>query len=466
MQFGRSHLDYKEALNGLLGLTDLERVSGKFPHRRRYNLNRMEHLLHLLGNPHLEIPTVHIAGTKGKGSVAALISSVLSADGYHPGLFTSPHLHSFRERIQRVNQPITEDEFVAVFSKIWPLVEKIGQDGKYDDITTFELLTAMAFTYFRSKNTDINVIEVGMGGRLDSTNLIQPSVSVITPISLDHTRVLGNTIEKIAEEKAGIVKTGVPVVVGPQSIEAIQVIRKSCREKNAPMLLVDKECSWGKIISDIYGQSFWISSPWGNFELWTPLLGRHQIENAATSLVALQLLQERGITVSHKATRQGFRDVRWPARLEVLGQQPLLVIDGAHNPHSASRLIDSLHDYFSFSRLIGVVGILQDKSLKGIVKELAPSLSVVIATKSRHPRSASASSVGIKFRELGVETHVEANTTNALSLARGIAKEKDLIIVTGSLFVGAEARESLLHINPEVYPNLLPRELQISQQHI
>jgi len=463
VQFEWSRLDYKEALTGLLGLTDLERVSGKFPHRRRYNLNRMEHLLHLLGNPHLGLPTVHIAGTKGKGSVAALISSALSADGYHPGLFTSPHLHSFRERIQRINQPITEDEFVAVFSKIWPLVEKIGQNGECDEVTTFELLTAMAFEYFRSKNTDINVVEVGMGGRIDSTNLVEPSVSVITPISLDHTHVLGNTIEKIAKEKAGIIKTGAPVVVGPQSIEAIQVIRKFCREKDAPMLSVDKECSWGKIISDIYGQSFWVSSPWGNFEFWTPLLGRHQIENAVTSFVALQLLKEHGITVSHKATEQGFRNVRWPARLEVLGQQPLVVIDGAHNPHSALRLINSLHDYFSFSRLIGIVGILQDKSLKGIVKELAPSLSVVIATKSRHPRSASASSVGIKFRELGVKTYVEASTAKALSIAQGIAEERDLIIVTGSLFVGAEARESLLHINPEIYPDLLPRELQISQ---
>ena len=457
-------MDYKKAVDRLLSLTDLERVSGQATHVRRYDLTRMELLLRRLDNPHLGLPTAHITGTKGKGSTAALISSVLGAQGYRPGLFTSPHLHSFRERIQYMNQPVTEEEFASLVEELWPTVERMNRDVTYGEVTTFELLTAMAFTHFKGQGADVQVVEVGLGGRLDSTNLVKPSVCVITSISLDHTHILGDTVEQIAEDKAGIIKPGSVAVVGPQVPQVMGVIKRVCREKGVPLVSVERECSWTRRASDLDGQSFRLSTSWGEFDLWTPLLGGHQLENAATALAALQMMAQRGLSLSRDALDRGFRSVKWPGRLEVLGRAPLLVADGAHNPHSAGRLVEALKECFEFRRLIGVVGTLADKGLEGIAKELAKGLSIAVATRSRHPRSASPATVAAAFDKLGVEAHQVATTGDALEHAMGLANEDDLVVVTGSLFVVAEAREAVLGIPPETYPSLLPGEVHSSKQ--
>ena len=457
-------VDYRKAVDRLLSLTDLERVSGQASHIRRYDLSRMEVLLQRLGNPHLGIPTVHITGTKGKGSTAAMISSVLGAQGYRPGLFTSPHLHSFRERIQYMNQPVTEKEFASLVEELWPTVERMNGEESYGEVTTFELLTAMAFTHFKGQGADVQVVEVGLGGRLDSTNLVKPSVCVITSISLDHTHILGDTVEQIAEDKAGIIKPGSVAVVGPQVPQAMGVIERVCREKEVPLVSVERECSWTRRAADLDGQSFRLSTSWGEFDLWTPLLGGHQLENAATALAALQMMAQHGLSLSPDALDRGFRSVKWPGRLEVLGRAPLLVVDGAHNPYSAGRLLEALKECFEFRRLIGVVGVLADKGLEGIVNELAPGLTAAVATRSRHPRSASPATVAAAFRRADVEAQEKETTGDALEHALGLANQDDLVVVTGSLFVVAEAREAVLGIPPEVYPSLLPGEVHSSKQ--
>ena len=453
-------VDYKKAVERLLSLTDLERVSGQATHVRRYDLGRMQALFELVGNPHLEVPTVHIAGTKGKGSTAALISSVLQAQGYRPGLFTSPHLHSFRERIQYLNQPVTEKEFASLVEELWPVVQELNRKGSHSEVTTFELLTAMAFLHFRRQGADVQVIEVGLGGRLDSTNLVQPRACVITSISLDHTHILGDTLREIAYEKAGIIKRGSVAVMGPQAPEVRPVIQEVCRELQVSLVSVESECSWTKGESDLEGQSFRLSTPWGTFDLWIPLLGRYQLENAATALATLQVLDQQGLTISHDAVARGFRSVRWPARLEVLGKAPLLVADGAHNPYSAARLLEALREYFTFKRLIGVVGVLSDKNVEGIVRELAEGFDLVVATRSRHPRSSAPAAVAEAFRGFGVEARAVDDTRGALREALAQAGEDDLVVVTGSLFVAAEAREAVLGIPAESYPSLLPEELR------
>ena len=456
-------MDYKKAVDRLLSLTDLERVSGQATHVRRYDLSRMEVLVQRLDNPHLGLPTVHITGTKGKGSTAALISSILGAQGYRPGLFTSPHLHSFRERIQYMNEPVTEEEFSSLVEELWPTVERMNREKSYGEVTTFELLTAMAFTHFK-RHADAQVVEVGLGGRLDSTNLVKPSVCVITSISLDHTHILGDTVEQIAEDKAGIIKSGSVAVVSPQVPQVMDVIERVCREKEVPLVSVEQECSWTRWASDLDGQSFRLSTSWGEFELWTPLLGGHQLENAATALAALQMMAKGGLSLSLDALDRGFRSVKWPGRLEVLGRAPLLVADGAHNPYSAGRLLEALKECFEFRRLIGVAGVLADKGLEGIAQELAKGLSIAVVTRSRHPRSASPATVAAAFRRVGVEAQEADTTGDALEHALGLANQDDLVVVTGSLFVVAEAREAVLGIPPETYPSLLPGEVHSSKQ--
>jgi len=447
-------MSYTGALEKLLSLTDMERVAGRGPHNRRYDLGRIRLLLEWLGDPHLQTPTVHITGTKGKGSTAALIASVLSAQGYRPGLFTSPHLHTFRERIQLDGEPISEKEFASLVEDIWPLVESINADGSDGEVTTFELLTAMAFLHFQRSGAGFQVVEVGMGGRLDSTNLVQPQVCVLTSISLDHTAILGDTVERIAADKAGIIKPGSVIVVGPQRPEVMDVLAAAASAQEAMLVSVEGECRWALEKADLDGQTFTVEAEWGEFRLRTPLLGGHQLENCATALVAIQVLNELGFTASRASLSTGFRSVRWPARLEVLSREPLVVVDGAHNPYSAGKLSDSLRDYFDFRRLTYVVGVSSDKNVPDIAAELARVADLLVATRSRHPRAAALDDLADAFGVTGVELVRVDGVEAALEYARGRSEKGDLIVVTGSLFVAAEAREAVLGIEPELYPSL------------
>ena len=447
-------MEYRQALDKLLSLTDLERVSGRTQSGGRYNLDRIGLLLERMDNPHLKTPTVHITGTKGKGSTAAMITSVLAAQGYTPGLFTSPHLHTFRERIQLNGAPISEAEFAALLEAVWPEIEAVNSKDSVGEVTTFELLTAMAFLHFHRQRAGFQVIEVGLGGRLDSTNLVQPQLSVITSISLDHTRILGDTLEKIAFEKAGIIKQETPVVTSPQKEEAMGVLRDVARARHAPLVSAGEECQATRVSHFLEGQTIDVLSPRGKFRLRIPLLGEHQVENAVTALVSLQVLNEAGFAVSGDSISRGFDSIAWPCRMEVLSREPLLIADGAHNPYSAGILRRGLEDYLDYRRLIYVVGLSNDKNIEGIVAELAQNASLVITAKSRHPRAVSPEEVAGLFAQHGVEAVASNNVADAVKLALSQAGEGDLIVAAGSLFVAAEAREAVLGIPPEIYPAL------------
>lgn len=430
----------------------------------------MQRLLEELGNPHIGVPTVHIAGTKGKGSTSAMCASILTRSGYRVGLFTSPHMHSFRERIQVGGEPVSEDEFAGLVDAIWPAVEKVGSEDPDGGVTMFEALTAMAFVEFRA-NATFQVLEVGLGGRLDTTNLASPNVCAITSLSLDHTSVLGNTIEAIAGEKAGIIKPGIPVVTAPQPAGAAEVIQAKCAEMGSPLTEVGTDIT-GRVLSrSVQGQRFEIRTEATSYALDMPMLGDYQVENAAIAVGIAESLRNSGFTVPDQALREGLASVSWPCRMEVLSRDPMVVCDGAHNPYSVAQLMQTLPDCFDYDRLVLVVGMSEDKNLSGMVKELArgiqaeesstqPRTTDVVVAKSRHPRSVSWGKLAALFDPLPCNVQEGGSVGDAVSAAMELAESHTqaghtpLVLATGSLFVAAEAREALLGIEPELYPEL------------
>ncbi|MBI4267408.1 MAG: bifunctional folylpolyglutamate synthase/dihydrofolate synthase [Chloroflexi bacterium] len=431
---------YQQALDYIYSFIDYERQPR--PHdAAHYDLRRVEELLSRLGNPHRKARTVHIAGTKGKGSVAAMIASVLTASGYKTGLYTSPHLHIFNERIRVDDKLIADEEVVALIEKLRPEVEAVNRKATYGRLTTFEVMTALCFAYFAEKEVDVQVIEVGLGGRLDATNVIQPEVSIITSISLDHTEVLGDTVAKIAAEKAGIIKPDITVVIAPQVAEAEEVIEEACRGRQARLIKVGHEVTWQRLGFDLDRQSLLVKGRLDSYELSIPLLGQHQLQNAATSIAVLEVLREKGFHVSPDSITRGLSQVKWPGRLQILSRHPLVVVDGAHNPDSARKLRQALEQYFNFDRAILILGVSSDKNLTGIITELAPLFDKVIATHSIHPRAMATMSVVAELQRQGVAAQATEDISTALPLALSLAGEKDLICVTGSLFVVAAAIE-------------------------
>ena len=447
-------MEYRAALRRLLGLVDFERMTFPSGERVRYDLARMEALLLRLGNPHQGIPTVHIAGTKGKGSTAAMCSSILCQQGYRTGLYTSPHMHTFRERICLDGTPVDEGEFIELMEEVWPALEWLSTQGGHGDVTLFETLTAMAFCCFR-KRADFQVLEVGLGGRLDATNLVKPDVCAITSLSLDHTAILGNTLQSIAAEKASIIKPGAAVVSSPQQPEAMEVVESVCRDKGAELIRVGQDLRWRRGAIGTDGQGVEVQGRLGNYHLWTPLLGEYQLENLATAVGVMECLTERGFAISTDAIDNGLRQVSWPCRIEVLRQSPLVVCDGAHNPYSASRLRDSLPAYFDYRRVVLIIGVSLDKNLEGIVEELAAMMPwMIIVTKSRHTRAAPTQVLEDAFLPHAIRVCQVEGVEKAVARALEVAGEDDLVLATGSLFVAAEVREVIKGIEPELYPEL------------
>lgn len=433
-------MDYQQALDYIFSYTDYEKVP--MPHDPAfYDLRRMEELLFRLGNPHLAAKSVHIAGTNGKGSVAAMVTAALTASGYTTGLYTSPHLNDLRERFRVNGELITEGELTAVVEKLKPEVEIVNQKATYGELTTFELLTALSFAHFKLKGVDFQVLEVGLGGKFDATNVIQPEVCIITPISFDHTEVLGNALAEIAAEKAGIIKPGSMVVTSPQPDEVAQVIEKTCLDCQAGLVRVGSDVVWQSRGFDSNRQLLRVKGKLGSYKLSIPLLGYYQLENVATAVAALEVLAGKGFNISRDSIISGLAQVSWPGRFQILSHHPLLVVDGAHNPDSARKLKQSLVQYFDFHRAILVIGVSSDKDIAGIVSELVPLFDKVIVTRSRHPRAMALEPLIAAFRRRGVEAQAVEAVSEALSLALNMAGARDLVCVTGSLFVVAEAVE-------------------------
>ena len=456
-------MQYDEAIANLLSLFDAERSKVDGPRQKAiYDLRRMESFLNNMGSPHRRVPTVHIAGTKGKGSTAALCDAAFHAAGLSTGFYSSPHLHSFRERVRRDCQPVSEEEFAGLVSDLWPLRNIEGQAA----VTLFEFLTGMAFHCFVQAQADVQTIEVGLGGRLDATNVVDAQVCVITSVSMDHAKILGDTIGEIAADKAGIIKPGSIPVIAPQRTEALSSILEACNRVGVEPILIGRDITWEpkSEVSFLSGegsgwehpcQQFTVHGLFGSYELEIPLLGDYQMENAATAVAAVESMSRaQGLGISAEALARGFRDVSWPCRMEVLGREPVVIADGAHNDYSVDRLLESLPHYFKYDRLLVIAGFSRDKNVAAMVGSLAPAAYLAIATQARHPRALNAQELSGMLQDRGAETIIAPTPRDALEQARAKAGPRDLVLATGSLFLAAEVREAALGIEPEIYPSL------------
>jgi dihydrofolate synthase/folylpolyglutamate synthase len=429
-----------QALDFIYSFIDYEKK--RDPHVKiTWDLKRVDLLLEKLGNPHLKSKTVHIAGSKGKGSTAAMIASVLTKAGYNTGLYTSPHLHFFNERIRVNDQMITNDEIAEMVAKIRPAVEEVNKEARYGLLTTFEVTTVLGFYYFAQKKVDFQVIEVGLGGRLDATNVVQPDVCIITPISYEHTDILGKTLTLIAAEKSGIIKKGSTVISSPQVEEADAAIAAVCEKQGAKLIRAGKDVTYGSTSFDDSKQSFQVNGRLGRYELTIPLLGEYQLSNAATAVAALEVLVEKGNAIPVPSFIQGMKEVKWEGRLQVLNRHPLVVADGAHNRDSAHKLRQALEQYFKFEKAVLIIGMSSDKDLAGIVAELAPVFRQVIVTKSLHPRAMETKPIAAEFLKYDVVARQTDDISTAMPLGLDLAGENDLLCVTGSLFIAAGAIE-------------------------
>ena len=457
-------MTYQDSIARLLSLVDHERTVPTLPRQKRiYDLRNMVRLLDRMDNPHLRPGIVHVAGTKGKGSTAAMVESILRAAGQSTGFYSSPHLHTFCERIRVHGEPIHPERFADLTETVWPDHIANSMDPDAGPATLFEFMTAMAFRCFADLRTDFSVIEVGLGGRLDATNVVSPAVSVITPVSLDHTAILGDTIGEIAADKAGIIKPGVPVVVAPQFPDAAAPIHATAAKQSAPLVSVDDQVAWEVHSVDHAGQELTIRSANGSYRLKLPLLGDFQGSNAAVAVAAVETLVDAGYEISPDAIIEGLSTVRWPARLEVLCRDPFVVADGAHNDHSVATVLATLDRSVPHRKLTLVVGFSRDKRVSAMVELLSERAHRVIATRSRHPRSMRPSEIVDQFCAQGFNAGRLAtadSVSDAIEAARAGAVDGELILVAGSLFVAAEAREVVLGIAPEVYPDLLPPDLR------
>ncbi|HEX2349293.1 MAG TPA: folylpolyglutamate synthase/dihydrofolate synthase family protein, partial [Ktedonobacterales bacterium] len=381
-------LTYRQALDWVYSFSDTERT-GAFVRDRDDNLRRERALLDALGDPQNAYAVTHIAGSKGKGSTSAMVASMLRAAGLRVGLYTSPDLHTFRERIRIDGQPIGEAEMARLVARLQTAFA--GLDQSLGPYITWEVATALAFLTFREAGVREAVIEVGLGGRLDATNIVEsPALEVcgITSISYDHMAVLGNTLTEIAHEKAGIIKPGVPVITSAQSPEALAEIARVAAERGAPLLRVgpagDEGCAYTYTpgAASETGQRFDVTTPQRVYrDLEIPLLGEHQLENATLAVALVEPLDERAI-------REGLRAVRWEGRLQVVAREPWRVVDGAHNADSLRALFAALRRHFRFERLIVALGVMADKDLDGMLRELASARAdAVVATAARNPRA-------------------------------------------------------------------------------
>lgn len=444
---------YQKTLDFLYSFVDYSLQRNFLYTPEKFDLSRMKQFVAALGMPHQQYPIIHVAGTKGKGSVTALCASAFQAAGYQVGLYISPHLEDYAERIQINRTPIPHSDLVDLVEEIKPLIASIPE------LTTFEITTGLAFYYFSKMKVDIAVVEVGLGGRLDATNVVTPVVSVITSLSYDHTHLLGNTLADIAVEKAGIIKPGIPAVLAPQKDEAQQAVERIAAERGSKLFQVGEDFRYAPLTHSIDGQSLivWSSADqkymdqylesgetndWEPIRLSIPLLGYHQVDNAVTAYAALQVARQRGLDLGDQAIHQGFAQVQWPGRFEVLRRDPPLVIDSAHNRDSALKLRLALEDYFPGLPVILIFGASEDKDIRGMIAELIPRVRMIIATQAVHPRAADPNWLVELAHQYGRPARAVPSVKNALQEALSVAGKDDLILAAGSIFMAAEVRQA------------------------
>lgn len=442
-------MTYPETVQYLESFINYEKIED-YPYKESIKLERVKSFLAALGNPQDNLQCLHIAGTKGKGSTCAFLAYILRQAGYTVGLYTSPHLSDFRERIRILNPlpagrissatedfegMISEAEVAGLVDRLKPLVQNYNKYSEYGPLSFFEVYTSLALLYFKEKKVDFAVLETGLGGRLDATNVVNPLVAAITPISYEHTQKLGNTLKEIAAEKAGIIKNKDQVVISaPQEEEAMQVIQNRCREAKIKLYEVGRSIGYKKTRN-----GFRVKGVFGEYlDLKIKLLGKHQLINATVALGAIEGLRLHNIDIGIGAIREGLYNTAWPGRCEVVSRAPLIVLDGAQNIASMKALKETIKENFAYKRLILVLGISSDKDIKGICSEIYDLPDVVVLTKADNPRAMEPAALAKYFN--GKETQITDNVREAKELARSLAKKEDLILACGSLFVVGEFR--------------------------
>ena len=422
----------------------LTRVRTAAPGDERIKLRRVEELLVRVGSPQRAVPTVLIAGTKGKGSTAAMMASILQTAGFRIGLYTKPHLVDYRERVRVDGVLITPDELAATVEALVPHIEAMAPlaDGPP---SYFEASVAVAFQHFARYAVDLALVEVGLGGRLDATNVAAPIVSVITPVSYDHMHVLGTTLEAIAREKAGIIRRGGVVISAPQAPEALAAIIEICARDHADLRLVHERMRWEPAGGSLHEQSFTLRSPVRDYgRLRMPLIGAHQIVNAATAVAALEALSERGFVVERDAVTAGLVVLSWPARVEVVQERPYIVVDVAHNPASLVALRETLEALFPARRIILVFGMVATHDHHASTSLIAPLADTVVVTTPHHLKPLPAAVLAEEVRRYVPRVEVIEDREAAVDRALALAEDDDVVVVTGSFFLVGEVRE-LLH---------------------
>lgn len=432
----------------------------------RFSLERFERLLDALGNPHHGLNVVHVAGTKGKGSTCVLTAAILSRVGFRVGLFTSPHLYDFRERI-RILSPdcgsharqglfpgvISETETGEILEDMRPCLERFRQTEQYGALTFFEVLTALAFGYFSRSRVDYVVLETGLGGRLDATNVVAPRVFGITPISLEHTRLLGDTVEAIAVEKAAIIKAGRrgarevsykrTAVIAPQEPSVEKIIRTRCRDEDVEPVFLGRDITCRLVSQDIHGQRVVVKGLHGAYDLTIPLLGRHQTTNAAMAIGLVESLERHGARIGGQAIEQGVAGTSWPGRFEIVRKDPFVVLDCAHNPSSCLKVVETVKELFPGKKTILVLGVARDKDLIGICAVLDAIAGEVILTKADSPRARHLTPEDVQAGFNGKPCHAAANVLDAVREALARAGKGNVVLIAGSIFLVAEARKVL-----------------------
>jgi dihydrofolate synthase/folylpolyglutamate synthase len=440
----RAFRNYKEALAYLLERTDYEKEEHVRYNVTTFSLERMERLLSLLGDPHTRISAVHIAGTKGKGSTATMLARMLEANGYKVGLYTSPHLVDLHERITINSQMITESQMLALLNRIHAPVEKLAKDN--DPPTFFEILTAIAFLHFADHQIDIGVIETGLGGRLDSTNVILPKVVGITSLSIDHSRQLGATLDQIAMEKAGVFKKGVPAVTVQQDALAMDVLKAQAVAVKAPLSVTgtDIDFSYRFETSREHGPHtrICLTTPTSKFEhLRVPLHGRHQAINCGLALAILDKLRSAGYEIDIEKSTEGLNKVTLAGRMEMVCQDPRIMIDGAHNAASIRALIHAIGQNIPYDSMVVIFGCNGDKDVMGMLTELQYGADKVIFTRSSSTKAVSPQDLADMYTDLCGKMCQTANSLGeALLLARSAVGREDLICITGSFYLIGQAK--------------------------
>ncbi|MDZ4299634.1 MAG: folylpolyglutamate synthase/dihydrofolate synthase family protein, partial [Candidatus Sungbacteria bacterium] len=432
-------------------------------------LERIQALLARIGNPERSFKSVHVGGTSGKGSTCYLISSILTAAGYKTGLHVSPHLEYIGERIQINGVAITQEDFAVLVSWIRPFVEEVEKTGSFGTPTYFEVLVSLAFEHFRRSGVEIAVVEVGLGGERDATNVLAPPVAVLTNVDLDHTEILGNTVEEIARDKAGIIKQGMQVISAAKQPSVREIIENRCREKNALLMLIGRDVTYSITASNSNGSRFSITTSKKNYtDLTISLLGRHQIENAACAVAAVEALEETRVAIAPVAFRQGLAACRVPGRMEIISRSPLIVLDGAHNPAKMRALVDAIREIFPDKKISCVFGAKTGKDVASMLDILAPLIvdfrftqsSAVTDTGKSTGMDPAALAELLYAKGITAPIACTASPHEALKKARATLADDGLVLITGSLYVVGEVRtllrqEKQINTSPTIVYNVL-----------